>query len=194
MTHRFNRAIVITGGVATGKSTVAKALARRGFGVIDADVISHECFYERAGAIMGLFGTLDRAVISERVFASSADRAALEAILHPMIRERIFARATALEELGDRYFIDIPLFFEKKEDYPIANAAVVYAPRQTQIDRLMSFRAMSKEVAEAMIGSQLPIDEKRKSARWAIDNSADMPHLTQQLEQFLRKIGDLEQI
>ncbi|MDR2152249.1 MAG: dephospho-CoA kinase [Helicobacteraceae bacterium] len=182
----MKNAIVLTGGVASGKSSAARFLRARGFDVIDADAISRELFREFSEAIEAVFGTLDRAAIAKRVFANRNDRARLEAILHPPIRERIFAESRELDGSGKRYFVDIPLFFENKDQYPIDDVLLIYAPRSTQLKRLMRDRGVSEQSAIAMIDAQIPIDEKKKAAKWVIDNDGDLDDLRLQIDRFLQ--------
>jgi dephospho-CoA kinase len=186
----MKNAIVLTGGIATGKSTAANMLIDRGFRVIDADKISREKFAERAEAIKAIFATLDRAQIAKRVFSNDGDRAKLEAILHPLIREQIFAEIDILEKFKQRYFVDIPLFFERRSEYPIADVALVYAPREMQIQRLIADRSASESEAIARINAQKPIDEKREAATWIIDNSKDLPNLSREVDRFLEAINE----
>ncbi|MDR1912415.1 MAG: dephospho-CoA kinase [Helicobacteraceae bacterium] len=186
----MKNAIVLTGGIATGKSSALKLLKERGFSAIDADEISRERFAERSKEIEAVFGTLNRAEIGDRIFASADLRAKLEAILHPLIRERIFEESAKLEALNRTYFIDIPLFFERQNEYPIERSLLIYAPRQTQIARLTANRGMSNERAIARIASQIPIEEKRKKAWRIIENVKDLAHLSREVDGFLKTAID----
>jgi dephospho-CoA kinase len=185
----MKNAIALTGGVATGKSSAARLLKARGFNTIDADTISRELFGEYATAIEAVFKTLDRAEIARRIFSNERDRAELEAILHPPIRRKIFAECQELERLGKRYFADIPLFFEKRSEYStIGDALLIYAPRDTQIKRLVSDRNLSEADATARLNAQIPIDEKRALAAWVIDNDGDFNDLSERIDRFIATI------
>ncbi|MDR1451197.1 MAG: dephospho-CoA kinase [Helicobacteraceae bacterium] len=184
----MKNAIAIAGGIATGKSSAVKLLIERGFDAIDADQIARERFYEQAKTIEAVFGALDRATIAARIFSDKAERKKLEDILHPLIRETIFTKSEELERLGRRYFIDIPLFFENRASYPISDVLLIYAPRATQIQRLIRDRKMSEADANARVGAQIPIDDKQKAATWIIRNDKDFDNLREQIERFVKTI------
>ena len=173
----FANAIVLTGGIATGKSTVAAMFADDGFGIIDADRVAHEVLEREQAQIVEHFGEeivsggkVDRKALGSVVFADPAKRRLLESILHPLIREAIYAEAGRLETRGDPYIVDIPLFFETGR-YPIEKVIVVYAPREVQVDRLIQREGYSRQEALKRIEAQMPIEEKRTKATWLIDNS-----------------------
>ncbi|MDR0664425.1 MAG: dephospho-CoA kinase [Helicobacteraceae bacterium] len=188
----MKNAIVLTGGVASGKSSAARFLKERGFNVIDADEIARALFVEFSKKIEAVFGTLDRAAIAKRIFSDKNERAKLEAILHPPIRARVFAESEKLEKLNKRYFIDVPLFFEKRDEYPIDDVLLIYAPRSTQLKRLIGERKIGELDALAMIDAQIPIDEKKKNAKWIIDNDGDLDRLRDQIDRFIEtEIGIL---
>lgn len=168
-------------------------LALHGFRVFDADLISREVFNANLTAIEAAFGTVDRKIIGDRLFANSADRAALETIMHPAIRAEILRRCDEQESLGSRYFVDIPLFFERRSEYPFSLVAVVYAPREIAEARLIASRNLGVDRAKAMIASQLPIETKTALATWTIDNSGDIRALTKIVDRFVRTILDLKQ-
>ncbi|MDR2034278.1 MAG: dephospho-CoA kinase [Helicobacteraceae bacterium] len=182
----MKNAIVLTGGIATGKSSALKLLKERGFSAIDADEISRERFAERSKEIEAVFGTLNRAEIGDHIFANPDLRAKLETILHPLIRKRIFEESDKLEALNRTYFIDIPLFFERQSEYPIERSLLIYAPRQTQIARLVANRGLSNERAIARVDSQIPVEKKRELARWTIENVKDLAHLSREIDRFLK--------
>ncbi|GHS87141.1 dephospho-CoA kinase [Campylobacterota bacterium] len=186
----LNSAIVITGGIATGKSEAVKYLSQQGFAVIDADLIAHAVFAESSREIEAVFGTTDRAVIARAVFSDPAKMAKLERITHPAIQDRIFAQSTELEKTQKTYFVDIPLFFEKRNDFPFFDkernrSLLIYAPRETQIERLTRDRAMSENDALSRLAAQIAIDKKRKMAKWTIENIAGKSELYSQLDKFI---------
>ena len=91
--------------------------------------------------------------------------------------------------MGQVYFVDIPLFFEKKERYSeFKNVAVIYAPKELLLSRLMSRNGLSLNEAKARVELQMDIEKKRKMAQFVIDNSSDMEHLKLELEKFLKQI------
>ena len=195
--QKFPNAYVITGSIASGKSTVVNLLKERGFSGIDADLIAHEQLEICKGEIVREFGEqiLDEAGKIERkklgaiVFREPKKLKNLEQILHPKIKAEIFFKASQLERLGQVYFVDIPLFFEKKERYAeFKNVAVIYAPKELLLSRLMSRNALSLEDAKARVELQMDIEQKKKMSKFVIDNSNDRENLKLELEKFLKQI------
>ena len=195
--QKFPNAYVITGSIASGKSTVVNLLKERGFSVIDADVIAHEQLEICKGEIVCEFGEqildeagkIDRKKLGAIVFNDPKKLKNLEQILHPKIKAEIFFKALQLERLERVYFVDIPLFFEKKERYSeFKNVAVIYAPKELLLSRLMSRNALSLEDAKARVELQIDIEQKREMAKFVIDNSGDRDNLELELEKFLKQI------
>ena len=190
----FAYAIALTGGIATGKSTVASLLALNGMRVIDADTISHDILdasYEWVRENFGdefVEGTkVNRAKLGQLVFSNSEAKKKLEAFLHPKIRAEIEQRSIKQDGFKFPYLIDIPLFFENKA-YDIKESVVVYTPKDIQLERFMKRNGYSKEESLRRIESQMDIEEKRKRATWIIDNSKDLKHLQRECEEFVEKI------
>ena len=195
--QKFPNAYVITGSIASGKSTVVNLLKERGFSVIDADMIAHEQLEICKGEIVREFGEqildeagkIDRKKLGAIVFREPKKLKNLEQILHPKIKAEILSKALQLERLGQVYFVDIPLFFEKKERYAeFKNVAVIYAPKELLLSRLMSRNALSLEDAKARVELQMDIEKKREMAKFVIDNSNDRENLQLELEKFLGQI------
>ena len=196
--QNFPNAYVITGSIASGKSTVVNLLKERGFSVIDADLIAHEQLEICKGEIIREFGEqildeagkIDRKKLGAIVFREPKKLKNLEQILHPKIKAEIFFKASQLESLGQVYFVDIPLFFEKKERYAeFKNVAVIYAPKELLLSRLMSRNGLNLEEAKARVELQMDIEQKREMANFLIDNSSDRENLELELEKFLKQIG-----
>ena len=196
--QKFPNAYVITGSIASGKSTVVNLLKERGFSVIDADLIAHEQLEICKGEIIREFGEqildeagkIDRKKLGAIVFREPKKLKNLEQILHPKIKAEIFFKASQLESLGQVYFVDIPLFFEKKERYAeFKNVAVIYAPKELLLSRLMSRNGLNLEEAKARVELQMDIEQKREMAKFVIDNSSDRENLELELEKFLKQIG-----
>lgn len=190
----FKYAIALTGGIATGKSTVASLLALNGLRVIDADAISHEILDDSCEWVRDNFSgefvdgkRVDRAKLGALVFSDKEAKRRLEEFLHPKIKEEILRRSEKHESLKFPYLIDIPLFFEKGS-YDIAQSVVVYAPKEIQLERFMKRNGYSKEESLKRIESQMDIEEKKKRATWVIDNSGDLKHLQNECEEFVDKI------
>ena len=195
--QNFPNAYVITGSIASGKSTVVNLLKERGFSVIDADLIAHEQLEICKREIVETFGEqildetgrIDRKKLGDTVFNEPKKLKNLEQILHPKIKAEIFFKVSQLECLGQVYFVDIPLFFEKKERYAeFKNVAVIYAPKELLLSRLMNRNALNLEAAKARVELQMDTEQKRKMAKFVIDNSSDMENLQLELEKFLKQI------
>ncbi len=179
----FEHAVVLTGGIATGKSTAAEMFRARGFALIDADTVAHEMLAARAQEVAQMFGShllkdgeIDRSALGQIVFADAASREKLERLLHPLIEAEITRQARQLDAGGRPYLIDIPLFYER-EAYPIEPVIVVYAPRALQIERLMARNGLSETEALQRLDAQMDIEAKKARATWVIDNTADRKHL-----------------
>ncbi len=190
----FKYAVVLTGSIATGKSTVSKWLSSAGFHIIDADRIAHKILDEQHQAIAEMFGerliydgSVDRKALGTVVFADSAKRKQLENLLHPLIYEEIERLSTRQDLLKKPYFIDIPLFFEG-ERYPIEKSLVVYTTQAQQLERLMLREGYSQEEALGRIKTQIPVEEKRKRATYVIDNSGTLTQLKQECERVKEEI------
>jgi dephospho-CoA kinase len=187
------RLIGLTGGIATGKSEVARMLAARGATIIDADELAREVvrpgqpalaqIVERFGAqMLNDDGTLDRTGLAKVVFADPQARADLERITHGRIGELIQQRiAAAFAHDAHLVVVDIPLLFESRRADMFEGTLLVYAPRDVQLQRLMSRDGITREGAEQRLEAQLPIDEKRARATWVIDNGGDVADTEQQL-------------
>ena len=195
--QNFPNAYVITGSIASGKSTVVNLLKERGFSVIDADLIAHEQLEICKREIVEIFGErildetgrIDRKKLGAIVFNEPKKLKNLEQILHPKIKAEILSQALQLERLGQVYFVDIPLFFEKKERYSeFKNVAVIYAPKELLLSRLMSRNRLGLNEAKARVELQMDTEQKKKMAKFIIDNSSDMENLKLELEKFLKQI------
>jgi len=192
----FKYAIALTGGIATGKSTVASLLALNGMRVIDADGISHEILDASSAWVKEQFGDeyvngskVDRAKLGSLVFSNLEAKKKLEEFLHPKIRHEIELRSIKQDSFKFPYLIDIPLFFENGA-YDIKESVVVYTPSEIQLERFMKRNGYSKEESLNRIASQMPIDEKKKRATWVIDNSKNLKHLQQEVEDFVELIKE----
>ncbi len=187
-------AIVLTGGIATGKSTTANLLKLYGFHVLDADEIAHEVLDAQSDQIAKLFGEqyvedgkVLRKELGALIFGNSQERKRLEHLLHPRIKEEITHLAKAQERFKVPYFIDIPLFYETK-NYDLSPVVVVYAPKELQLERLIRREGLPFQEAKRRIELQLDIEQKRQMADFVIDNSLDLKHLQQQVETFIQTI------
>ncbi|WP_217596312.1 dephospho-CoA kinase [Cohnella sp. GbtcB17] len=193
--------IGLTGGIATGKSTVARMLVARGAALVDADRIAREIvepgqaslarIAERFGdRVIQADGTLDRRLLGTIVFADADERKALEAITHPAIRELMRERIAALEaERPDRLVVaDIPLLYESGLQHLYEGVMVAYVPREVQRARLIGRDGLSPEEADKRIEAQMDIEEKRRLADYVIDNSGSLADTEAQLDRFWRSL------
>jgi dephospho-CoA kinase len=190
----FEYAIALTGGIATGKSTVASLLGLNGLRIIDADTIAHRILDENSSWVAVRFGCefvkngkVDRPALGKIVFANPEAKKELESFLHPKIRAAIEEQSEKQDKLKYPYLIDIPLFFETSS-YPIKNSVVVYTPKALQLERFMKRNGFSEEESLRRIESQMDIEEKKARATWVIDNSSNLKHLQRECEQFVDTI------
>lgn len=190
----FKHAIALTGGIATGKSTVCSLLKLHGFLTIDADKIAHKLLDENSVTIASLFGNqyvvddkVQRKELGKIIFSNEENKLKLEAFIHPLIKEEIEKEARIFEEQGKPYFIDIPLFFETMH-YPISRSVVVYTPKNLQIQRLMQRDAIDENEAKLKISNQMDIEEKKNLATFVIDNSSTLKNLQNEVEALKEKL------
>ncbi|HEV8474282.1 MAG TPA: dephospho-CoA kinase [Methylomirabilota bacterium] len=174
----------LTGGIATGKSTVSDLLRALGCVIIDADVLAREVVrpgepalarvVAEFGDVLRPDGTLDRAKVAAIVFAEPERRRRLEAILHPAIRERFLARLDALERDGFDGLVvfDAPVMIESGNEKNMDRLVVVVTDEPTQRARLVARDADAAD-GERRIASQMPLADKARLADYVIDNSGD---------------------
>jgi dephospho-CoA kinase len=193
-TKPFKYAIALTGGIATGKSTVCNILKLYGFSIIDADEISHRVLEEQKEKIAKIFGKeyikdnkVDRVALGKLIFSDKNSKKLLENLLHPLIKKTIEKESLKIETYKVPYIIDIPLFFETK-NYPIKKVVVVYAPKKIQLKRLIKREELNEEEAKKRIEAQIDIEEKKKLADFIIDNSKDLKYLQSQIDEFVEKV------
>lgn len=193
----FEHAIILTGGIASGKSTACTLLKLRGFTIIDADVIAHQVLEEQRGEISRLFGEdfvvsgkVDRKRLGALIFTDEEARRKLEGLLHPLIQEKIIRESERMDGYGVPYLIDIPLYFERKSAYGAKKVAVVYTPKEIQIQRLCEREGFREDEALQRLNAQLDIEEKRKDADFVIDNSGNLKQLQDEIDRFVEFAKD----
>ena len=133
---------------------------------------------------------VDRKKLGELVFKNPAELAKLEALLHPKITAEILSQARALEAKEKLYFVDIPLFFEGKRYEFFDKVAVVYAPKDTLISRVMKRNGLSYDATKHRVELQTDIEQKRAMANFVIDNGGDLFALEAAMERFLKELKD----
>ena len=190
----YEYAIALTGGIATGKSTVASLMKLHGIAVIDADAIAHELLDIHHDKIAQMFGEefvrkgrVLRTNLGKVIFSDETKKKELEAFIHPLIRVEIEKRAAEYDSREFPYLIDIPLFFENGA-YDIKDSVVVYTPPAVQLERYKKRNELTEEEAMVRINSQMGIDEKKERATWIIDNSTTLKHLQAECEAFVDRI------
>ena len=190
----FKHAIALTGGIATGKSTVCNLFKLHGFLTIDADKIAHKLLDQNSSTIASMFGNeyvedgkVLRKKLGSIIFSNKENKEKLEAFIHPLIAKEIENESRVFEEQGKPYFIDIPLFFEKM-NYPIEKSLVIYTPNEVQIQRLMSRDKIDENEAKLKISNQMDIEEKKKLANLIIDNSTNLKNLQKEVERIIKEI------
>ena len=132
--------------------------------------------------------SVDRKKLGELVFKNPAELAKLEALLHPKITAEILSQTRALEAKGRLYFVDIPLFFEGKRYEFFDKVAVVYAPKDTLISRVMKRNGLDHAAAKHRVELQIDIEQKRAMADFVIDNGGDLAALEAAVERFLKEL------
>lgn len=194
--------IGLTGGIASGKSTVSRLLVERGALLVDADRIAREIVLpgspaldqiaDRFGADMLLpDGSLDRKRLGNVVFSDAAERKALEEITHPAIRQEMITQMRRLEEEHPQSLVvvDVPLLYESGLTDRFEEIVVVYVPQAIQLERLMRRDGLTEAEASERLLSQWDIEMKRERADYVIDNSNGIEETRQQVEQFWLQKG-----
>jgi dephospho-CoA kinase len=193
--------IGLTGGIASGKSTVARRLVEHGAVHIDADELARRVVAPGKPALAAIVeefgpdvlrsdGTLDRAKLGELVFADEAARAKLNAIVHPAVRElstRLIERAT--QEDPDAVVVyDVPLLVEAAVDHPFDLIVVTSAPRKTQVERLVEQRGFDPLQAQARVDAQVDNTSRLAIADVVIDTDGSMAHTMSQTDALWNRI------
>lgn len=193
--------IGLTGGIATGKSTVSSMLTRKGALLVDADVIAREVMlpgHPVLAEVAAYFGQdviqadgqLDRKKLGEIIFHDEKKRQALNEITHPAIRREIRKQMTDYEAAyPDRLVVvDIPLLYESELQSLFEKVIVVYVPREIQLHRLMERDNITKERAEARLNSQMDIEQKKQLADEVIDNSGTLEKTSFQVDELWKRL------
>ncbi len=181
----------LTGGIGSGKSTVAALLAARGAVVVDADAIAREVVEKGTPAleklvhrfgpeILAADGSLDRPALAAVAFANGENRKALEEITHPAIGEEFLRRVAAAPQ--DAVVVhDVPLLVESKRGLEYAAVIVVEAPLELRLERLEA-RGLARDDALRRIAAQASDEDRRKVATWVIDNSGSLDDLERRID------------
>jgi len=187
------RVIGLTGGIASGKSTVAGIIAACGIAVIDADQLAREAVLPGTPGLLQITaafgarvlngdGNLDRAALAEIIFADASQRRKLEAILHPAIKKLATERLEELRRKGEpAAFYMAPLLIEAGVTDRVDEIWVVYADHETQLERIRQRDSVSRDDAEKRLAAQMPMAEKRTYGRIVIDNNGDLETLKERV-------------
>ena len=193
--------IGLTGGIASGKSTVSTMLKEMDISVVDADiearlaVMKGEPVYFKIIEMFGREilledGEIDRQKLGSVIFHQAEKRQMLNEIVHPEVRKRMWDQTEKAKKNGEEVVVlDIPLLFESKLTYMVDKTLLVYVDAETQLQRLIARNKLSVEDAEARIRSQLPLADKIKLADAVIDNNGSITDTKKQLNEILVQFG-----
>lgn len=197
------RVFGLTGGVASGKSTVAQRLRERGIPVIDADEVARDvvrpgtdglaAVVSAFGDVLASDGTLDRKRLGERVFADPEARRRLEGILHPRIAAETARRIADLDARGVEFACyDAALLVERGLYEAFRPLVVVSLPREQQRERLMAREGISATEADRRIDTQLPLEKKLAVADVVLDNRGTRDELVVAVDRFVDELRSLD--
>ena len=193
------RIIGLTGGIASGKSTVTSYLREKGYPVIDADRVVHDLqapggalyrvLVEHFGReILDESGELDRAVLGQRIFSNSRERDWSNRVQGQLIREALADARDRQAAQSDLFFMDIPLLIEQGYEEWFEAVWLVAVSKETQLKRLMERNHLSEVEAQERIVSQMPLEAKRSHADLVLDNNGDLAALYAQLNAALEQL------
>ncbi|MBO0469404.1 dephospho-CoA kinase [Enterococcus sp. DIV0242_7C1] len=188
----------LTGGIATGKSTVVEIFKEEGFPIVDADVIAREIVEPGTPGLQAVVdafgsellfadGSLNRKKLGKIIFSDKQKRERLNQVLSPFLREAILTDIARKKNLSSLVIVDIPLLYEGGYDAVVDQVAVVYIPEELQLSRLMKRDDLSALEAEQRIDSQMPIEEKKNRADIIFDNQKTTEETKKQVKKWLSK-------
>ncbi|ETI68534.1 dephospho-CoA kinase [Neobacillus vireti] len=193
--------IGLTGGIASGKSTVSKMFKEMDISVVDADVEArlavekgepayNKIIAEFGAEILMENGEIDRPKLGSIIFHQVEKRLLLNEIVHPEVRRRMMEQIEAAKQNGESVIVlDIPLLFESKLTYMVDKTILVYVDDDTQLQRLIDRNQLSNDDAEARVRSQMPLANKIKLADEVIDNNGTLEETKKQLTDLLNRWG-----
>ncbi|MHC9079645.1 dephospho-CoA kinase [Bacillus altitudinis] len=191
--------IGLTGGIASGKSTVSQMIKEKGIRVVDADVIAKEAVSKGSAALHQIVqtfgeevllpnGELNRQQLGAIIFSDEEKRKKLNAIVHPEVRKEMLEQRDEGVSNNETFVVlDIPLLFESKLEGLVDRIIVVYTTPELQLSRLMNRNDLSEEEALNRIHSQQPLEEKCQKADRVIENTKDLAFMRKQLENILNE-------
>ena len=191
----------LTGGIATGKTTVGKMFVELGCPVIDSDGITHQLFEPGQSVnaavvqafgerVLAANGTINRKVLGEIVFNDPAARAQLNALVHPAVirRQQEWLKEIEAKDPAGIGIVDAALMIESGNYKNYDKLIVVTCSPEVQKERLLQRSALSEEQAEARIRAQMPMEEKVKRADYVVDNSGDLDETRRQVREIHSKL------
>lgn len=193
--------IGLTGGIASGKSTVSEMFKHKGITVIDADLearLAVEKGEEAYFQIIEHFGqsillndrSINRQKLGDIIFNHEEERITLNSIVHPAVRRRMNNKKEEALSKGESVVVmDIPLLFESNLTHMVDKILLVFVDEEIQLQRLMKRNNYSREEAEIRINSQMPLIEKKQKADAVIDNNGSMENTERQLNYILKQWG-----
>ena len=199
----MGKIIGITGGIASGKSTVTNFLRQKGFEVVDADALVHQLqksggrlyqtLVEHFGEkILLENGELNRPLLASLIFSNSEEQEWSKETQGQIIREELGSLRDKLAQTEDLFFMDIPLLFEQEYASWFDETWLVYVSRDTQLDRLMKRDYLTIEDAQARLASQWLLEEKKRLASHILDNNGSREQLLSQVTSLLQGGDTLE--
>ena len=192
----MGKIIGITGGIASGKSTVTNFLREQGFQVVDADAVVHQ-LQKPGGRLYQLLvqhfgqeiilenGELNRPLLASLIFSNPEEREWSKQTQGEIIREELAALREQLAQTETIFFMDIPLLFEQDYSAWFDETWLVYVDRDVQEERFMKRDQLSKEVAESRLATQWSLEEKKKLASHILDNNGSRDQLVTQVVKLL---------
>ena len=192
----MGKIIGITGGIASGKSTVTNFLREQGFQVVDADAVVHQLqkpggrlyqlLVQHFGQVILLEnGELNRPLLASLIFSNPEEREWSKQTQGKIIREELAALRDQLAQTETIFFMDIPLLFEQDYSAWFDETWLVYVNRDVQVKRFMERDHLSKEVAESRLAAQWSLEEKKKSSSHILDNNGSRDQLVSQVVKLL---------
>ena len=199
----MGKIIGITGGIASGKSTVTNFLRQKGFEVVDADAVVHQ-LQKSGGRLYQILvehfgekvlledGELNRPLLASLIFSNSEEQEWSKETQGQIIREELGSLRDKLAQTEDLFFMDIPLLFEQEYASWFDETWLVYVSRDTQLDRLMKRDYLTIEDAQARLASQWPLEEKKRLASHILDNNGSREQMLSQVTSLLQGGDTLE--
>ena len=195
----MGKIIGITGGIASGKSTVTEFLRQKGFQVVDADAVVHQ-LQKPGGRLFQVLvehfgekvllenGELNRPLLASLIFSNPEEQEWSKSTQGEIIREELAALRNQLAQTEALFFMDIPLLFEQNYASWFDETWLVYVNRDVQLERLMKRDQISKEAAESRLNSQWPLERKISLASHSLDNNGNQEQLITQVVQLLEEM------